>query len=238
MRDWSRTPGTQVRLNHAAKRPKVGWEWLGLEHQKCRMKRHGMKIQHPCVEGIAIVSPQFFWPPIYKYKLKLYHAKRKLYSVSPALRNSTNFSGSSQNGKACRVLTSPHFKLFSEVTDHLNWNQREVPKPASTVCWYRGCVSTNGMSNFHICEGANNAERYKQVLELILSAKEQIFQGCPCLFQQGNAKSHSASFKQHGFVVKECECDSSLPAVQTRRPLKRIMDCKIWWQKPLSNWSW
>uniref|UniRef100_A0AAR2IMB0 Tc1-like transposase DDE domain-containing protein n=1 Tax=Pygocentrus nattereri TaxID=42514 RepID=A0AAR2IMB0_PYGNA len=66
-----------------------------------------------------------------------------------------------------------------------------VQKPASLMVW--GCVSAHGMGNLHICEGTINAERYIQVLEQhMLPSKQRLFQGCPCLFQQDNAKPHSA----------------------------------------------
>uniref|UniRef100_A0AAR2K5U3 Tc1-like transposase DDE domain-containing protein n=1 Tax=Pygocentrus nattereri TaxID=42514 RepID=A0AAR2K5U3_PYGNA len=69
--------------------------------------------------------------------------------------------------------------------------QRKVQKPASLMVW--GCVSAHGMSNMHICEGTINAKRYIQVLEQhMLPSKQRLFQGRPCLFQQDNAKPHSA----------------------------------------------
>ena len=56
-----------------------------------------------------------------------------------------------------------------------------------------GCITAQGMGNLHICEGTINAERYIQVLEQhMLPSKQRIFHGCPCLFQQDNAKPHSA----------------------------------------------
>uniref|UniRef100_A0AAR2J4N9 Tc1-like transposase DDE domain-containing protein n=1 Tax=Pygocentrus nattereri TaxID=42514 RepID=A0AAR2J4N9_PYGNA len=69
--------------------------------------------------------------------------------------------------------------------------QRKVQKPASLMVW--GYVSAHGMGNLHICEGTINAERYIQVLEQhMLPSKQRLFQGRPCLFQQDNAKPHSA----------------------------------------------
>ena len=56
-----------------------------------------------------------------------------------------------------------------------------------------GCISAQGMGNLHICEGTINAERYIQVLEQhMLPSKQRLFHGRPCLFQQDNAKPHSA----------------------------------------------
>uniref|UniRef100_A0AAR2KV54 Tc1-like transposase DDE domain-containing protein n=1 Tax=Pygocentrus nattereri TaxID=42514 RepID=A0AAR2KV54_PYGNA len=69
--------------------------------------------------------------------------------------------------------------------------QHKVQKPASLMVW--GCVSAHDMGNLHICEGTINAERYIQVLEQhMLPSKQRLFQGRPCLFQQDNAKPHSA----------------------------------------------
>jgi len=69
--------------------------------------------------------------------------------------------------------------------------QRSVQKPASLMV--RGCISAYGMGNLHVLEGTMNAERYIKVLEQhMLQSRRRLFQGRPCVFQQDNAKPHSA----------------------------------------------
>ncbi len=56
-----------------------------------------------------------------------------------------------------------------------------------------GCISAYGMSSLHVLEGTMNAERYIKVLEQhMLPSRWHLFQGRPCVFQQDNAKPHTA----------------------------------------------
>ncbi len=70
--------------------------------------------------------------------------------------------------------------------------QHSVQKPASLMVW--GCISAYGMGSLHVLEGTMNAERYIKVLEQhMLPSRRCLFQGRPCVFQQDNAKPHSAA---------------------------------------------
>ncbi len=70
--------------------------------------------------------------------------------------------------------------------------QRSVQKPASLMVW--GCISAYGMGSLHVLEGTMNAERYIKLLEQhMLPSRWFIFQGRPCVFQQDNAKPHTAA---------------------------------------------
>ncbi len=65
------------------------------------------------------------------------------------------------------------------------------PKPGSVMVW--GCVSALGKGNLHFCDGTINAEKYIEILEHnMLPSRRHLFQGRPCIFQQDNAKPHSA----------------------------------------------
>ncbi len=80
--------------------------------------------------------------------------------------------------------------------------QCSVQKPASLMVW--GCISAYGMGSLHVLEGTMNAERYIKVLEQhMLPSRRRLFQGRPCVFQQDNAKPHTAALQQHGFIVEE-----------------------------------
>ncbi len=57
-----------------------------------------------------------------------------------------------------------------------------------------GCISAYGMGSFNVLEGTMNAERYIQVLEQhMLTFRQPLFQGRSCVFQQDNAKPHTAA---------------------------------------------
>ncbi len=70
--------------------------------------------------------------------------------------------------------------------------QRSVQKPASLMVW--GCISAYVVGSLHVLEGTMNAERYIKVLEQqMLPSRLRLFQGRPCVFQQDNAKPHTAA---------------------------------------------
>ncbi len=57
-----------------------------------------------------------------------------------------------------------------------------------------GCISADGMGSLHVLEGTMNAEMYIKVLEKhMLPSRRRLFQGRPCVFQQDNAKPHTAA---------------------------------------------
>ncbi len=57
-----------------------------------------------------------------------------------------------------------------------------------------GCISAYGMGSLHVLEGTINAERYIKFLEQhMLPSRRHLFQGRPCVFQQDNAKPHTAA---------------------------------------------
>ncbi len=57
-----------------------------------------------------------------------------------------------------------------------------------------GCISEYGMGSLHVLEGTMNAERYIKVLEQhMLPSRWCLFQGRTCVFQQDNAKPHTAA---------------------------------------------
>ncbi len=54
--------------------------------------------------------------------------------------------------------------------------------------------SSYGMGSFHVMEGIMNAEGYIKVLEQhMLPSIRCLFQERPCVFQQDNAKPHTAA---------------------------------------------
>ncbi len=57
-----------------------------------------------------------------------------------------------------------------------------------------GCISAYGMGSLHVLKGTMNAERYIKVLEQhMLPSRRRLFKGRPCVFQQDNAKPHTAA---------------------------------------------
>ncbi len=61
-------------------------------------------------------------------------------------------------------------------------------KPSSLMVWR--CISAYIMGSLHVLEGTMNAERYIKVLE---QQRQHLFQRRPCVFQQDNAKPHTAA---------------------------------------------
>ena len=98
------------------------------------------------------------------------------------------------------------------------------------------CVSAHGMGNLHICEGTINAERYIQVVEQhMLPSKQRLFHGRPCLFQQDNAKPHSARVTTtwlRSKIVRELGLPAYSPDLSPIENVWRIMKCKIRLRRP------
>src|SRR4029434_7522951 len=86
--------------------------------------------------------------------------------------------------------------------DHPGCYQQQVQKPGSVMVW--GCVSALGKGNLHLCDGTINAEKYIEILEQhMLPSRRHPFQGSPCIFQQDNAKPHSAHILK-AWLRKKC----------------------------------
>ncbi len=58
-----------------------------------------------------------------------------------------------------------------------------------------GCICAYSMGSMHLLEGTMNAEsEIKVFVQHMLPSRQCVFQGRPCVFQQDNAKLHTASF--------------------------------------------
>ncbi len=112
------------------------------------------------------------------------------------------WDGPSHSGNVCCGQMNQYFRYFfgrngrrvlrtKEEKDHPDCYQQQVQKPGSVMVW--GCVSALGKGNLHFCDGTINAEKYIEILEHnMLPSRRHLFQGRPCIFQQDNAKPHSA----------------------------------------------
>ncbi len=167
---------------------------------------------------------------ICRWLLKLYHAKRKPYV--------------NMVQKHCRVLwVKAHLKWTVSKWKSVLWSdeskfdilvgnhgrrvlrakeeedlpacyQRSVQKPASLMVW--GCISAYGMGRLHVLEGTMNAERYIKVLEQhMLPSRRRLFQGRPSVFQQENAKLHTAAITTAWLRSWRVRVLNWLPAVQS-----------------------
>ncbi len=102
--------------------------------------------------------------------------------------------------------------------DHPDCYQQQVQKPGSVMVW--GCVSALGKGNLHFCDGTINAEKYIEILEHnMLPSRRHLFQGRPCIFQQDNAKPHSAHITKSWL----------------RRKRVRVLDWPALQSRPVSN---
>ena len=157
-------------------------------------------------------------------ELKLYSAKRKAYINFAQKRQviwaRIHLRWTERQWK--RVLWSDEstFQLVFGKNRHQiicandEKRYRKVQKSASMMVW--GCISAHGMGDLHICEDTIDAEAYVEILErhMLLSRPP----GTPCLFQQDNARPHSARVTTL--------CLTGLPAVQICLLLK--MYCASW----------
>ncbi len=174
------------------------------------LRRHCIKNRHSSISDITTWAQDYFGKPlssttirsyIHKCQLKLYCAKRKPY-VNSLLWARRHLGWTITQWK--RVLWSDEsvFQVFfgrnvrrvlrtKEEKDHPDCYQQQVQKPGSVMVW--GCVSALGKGNLHFCDGTINAEKYIEILERnMLPSRRHLFQGHPCIFQQDNAKPHSA----------------------------------------------
>lgn len=180
------------------------------------LRRHSVTHRNATITDIATWARTFFGIPlslntvrrcIHKCWLKLYRAQRKPYinkrqqrlrliwtqahrNWSHARRKNILWSDESaftivygNNGRS--ILRTKDEKDIPECY------RRVVQKPASVLVW--GCISAAGMGALHICNGTVNAEAYIQILEqAMMPSKRRLFGQRQCIFQQDNAKPHTA----------------------------------------------
>ncbi len=92
------------------------------------------------------------------------------------------------------ILVVNHGCSAKEEGDILACHQHSVKKPASLMGW--GCIRAYSMGSLDVLEGTMNAERYIKDLEQhMLPSRWRLFQGRPCVFQQDNAKPHTAAIR-------------------------------------------
>ncbi len=181
------------------------------------LRRHCITHRHDSVIDITKWAQEYFQKPlsvntirhaICRCQLKLYHPKRKPYVNMVQNRHRVLWAKAHLKRTVSKwksVLWSDESKFYIFVGNHgrrVLWAkeegdlpacyQRSVQKPASLMVW--GCICAYGMGSLHVLEGTMNAEKYIKVLEQhMLPSRWRLFQGRPCVFQQDNAKPHTAA---------------------------------------------
>ena len=223
------------------------------------LRRHCIKNRHDSVTEITAWAQDHFRKSlsvntvrraIHKCKLKLYHAKKKPYVNTIQKRRRLLWAKAHlkwTEAKWKTVLWSDESKFeivfgnhgrrvlrTKDERDHPACYQRSVQKPASLMVW--GCISAYGMGSLHIWKGTINAERYIEVLEQhMLPSRQRLFQGRPCIFQQDNAKPHTASIttawlrRRRVRVLNWPACSPDLSPIEN---IWRIMKRKIRQRRP------
>ncbi len=179
------------------------------------LRRHCITHRHDSVIDITKWAQEYFQKPlsvnairraIWRCQLKLYQRKPYVNMVQKCRRvlwAKAHLKWTVSKWKS--VLWSDESKFDILVGNHGRCvlqakeegdlpacYQRSVQEPASLMVW--GCISAYGMGSLHVLDGTMNAERYIKVLEQhMLPSRQRLFQGRPCVFQQDNAKPHTAA---------------------------------------------
>ncbi len=135
--------------------------------------------------------------------------------------------------------TSPNLTFLLEITDAVSsrLKRREtfqrvigVQFKSQHLWWYGGCISAYGMGSLHVLEGTTmNAERYIKVLE------QDMLPSRRCVFQQDNAKPHTAAFitawlrSRRVWVLNWPACSPNLSPIEN---IWRIIKWKICQRRP------
>ncbi len=111
--------------------------------------------------------------------------------------------------------------------------QLSIQNPASLMVW--GCISAYGMGSLHVLEGTMNAEWYIKVLEQhMLPSRWRLFQGKPCVFQQDNAKPHTAAITTAWLRSRRVRALNWPACSPDLSPIENI--CRIIKQKVCQRW--
>ncbi len=223
------------------------------------LRWHCIKNPHSSISDITTWAQDYFGKPlssttirsyIHKCQLKLYCAKRKPYVNSVQKRHRLLWARRHLGWTITqwkRVLWSDEsvFQVFfgrngcrvlrtKEEKDHPDCYQQQVQKPGSVMVW--GCVSALGKGNLHFCDGTINAEKYIEILEHnMLPSRRHLFQGRPCIFQQDNAKPHSAHITKSWLRrkrVRVLDCPACNPDLSPIENVWRILKRKMRQRRP------
>ncbi len=140
-------------------------------------------------------------------------------------------------GKVFYGQTSPNSIFLLEIADAVSYvakeegdhsacYQRSVQKPASMMVW--GCISAYGMGRLHVLEGTMNAERYIKVLE------QHMLPSRWCLFQQDNARPHTAAITTSWLCSGRVRVNSPAcsPDISPIENIWRVIKRKIHQRRP------
>ncbi len=180
------------------------------------LRQHCITHWHDSVFDITKWAQEYFQKPlsvnticraICRCQLKLYHSKRKPYVNMVQKRRRVLWAKAHLKWTVSKwksVLWSDESKFdilvgnqgrrvlrAKEEGDLPACYQRSVQKPASLMVW--GCICAY-LGSLHVLDSTMNAENYIKVLEQhMLPSRRRLFQGRPCVFQQDNAKPHTAA---------------------------------------------
>ncbi len=131
----------------------------------------------------------------------------------------------------CDILVGNHGRRVlrsKEEGDLPACYQRSVQKPASLMVW--GCISAYGMGSFGRHYECWMVYKGFRATYSMLPSRRHLFQGKPCVFQQDNAKPHTAAITTawlHSRRVRVLNWPASSPDLSPIENIWRIIKRKI-----------